>query len=140
LEDVVDQVKLLLDKITGVWSELLITSDRRKVMREAYDELLDPDVFEQAKLAIADIENSTALSNAGLAPGTKQLEMKLGKGKSLWEKFFTSSKPRWLIRVLGWFNKLLGSLAAAIPIVEVIRELKDACEEEIKDILDAETA
>ena len=136
LEDLIDQVKILLDKITGVWGELLITSDRRTIMRDAYEELLDPDVFEQAKFAIGETANATALQIVGLAPGSKQLEMKLSKGKSLWEKFFTSSKPRWLIRVLGWINKLLGSLSAAIPIVEVIREIKEACEEEVKDVLD----
>jgi hypothetical protein len=131
LPDLVDEIRDLLDKITGHWSELLILQDRRKDVRDAFDELVNQQAFETIKTALTPPINAPALQQAGLAG--KQLDAKLAKGRSLWSKFWQSGGRKWLDRLLGWLNKILGSLTAAIPGAEAIKELKELCEEELKD-------
>jgi hypothetical protein len=88
-------------------------------------------VFEQLKQALSNPGNHLQLDQAGLT-GT-QLNAKLGKGRSLWNKFWQFGGRKWLGRLLDWINKILGSISAALPGGEAIKELKELCEEELKD-------
>jgi hypothetical protein len=131
LPELVDEIRDLLDKITGHWSELLILQDRRQDVRAAFDDLVNRNVFEQLKQALSNPGNHLQLDQAGLT-GT-QLNAKLGKGRSLWNKFWQFGGRKWLGRLLDWINKILGSISAALPGGEAIKELKELCEEELKD-------
>jgi len=79
-------------------------------------------------LTAPDQATAAKLKQVGL--DGKQLEMKLGKGRSLWTTFWEQGSRKWLGRLAGWINKVLESLAQAIPGGHAIKELKDACEEE----------
>lgn len=131
LPQLVDEIRDLLDKLTGHWSELLILQDRRQDVRAAFDDLMNRQAFEVLKTRMTDPVNQNALDQAGLM-GT-QLNAKLGKGRSLWSKFWQFGGRKWLGRLLDWLNKILGSIGAALPGGEAIKELKELCEEELKD-------
>jgi hypothetical protein len=132
LPEFLDAVRELLRKIIFEWDELLIAEERRQALQDAFVEV-NPvfDTLIDKVAATYDLTAQQKLVEVGLAG--KQLEMKLGKGRSLWERFWRHGGRKWLGRLLGWINKILESLAAAIPGGHAIKELKDAVEEELKD-------
>jgi len=131
LPQFLDCVRWVLDRITGAWNNIFIVKHRRPIMRSAYDDLVNRNVFGETKSQATAAANQEKLKDAGLTG--IQLSMKLEKFLDIWRNFWTNGGIRWLDRVLGWMNKILKSLAAAVPGGEAIAELKDACEEEIKD-------
>jgi hypothetical protein len=131
LPDFIDHVRWLLDKITGDWCILLVPRDRRNIMRGAFEDLDTRNVFEDVKTELVSTSKNQALTHAGLEG--KQAEMKLSKFRDLWSRFMSGGLG-WLDRILRFINKLLKSIASAVPGAEAIVELKDQCEEEIADV------
>lgn len=140
LADTLEEIRKLLRKIAYDWSELLVAHDRRKYVQDAYDEVTAAGgAFERVKKELSTPptpELEQKLRDAGLEASTRQLELKLSKGRSLWGAFHWFGGRRKLGRLLAWINTFLESLGAAIPGAEAIKELKDACEEELKDTED----
>jgi hypothetical protein len=128
LPEFLDAIWALLRKIIFEWDELMIAQERRQVMKEAFNEL--DNKFHAIKLGLVDFDTKK-FADAGL--DGKQLEMKLSKGRNLWRSFWKRGGRKWLGRVLTWSNKLLESLATVLPGGHAIKELKDACEDELSD-------
>lgn len=102
---------------------------------------LQPDFAEVARLLAGQVgsvtaelesaQHDSALEGNGLSGAQMRLK-KRGFRRALW-RFIRLPSRRTAIRVLGWANVFLGSLASAIGMAEPIKELKEAIEAAIKD-------
>ncbi|MBI2871138.1 MAG: hypothetical protein HYY14_05440 [Candidatus Omnitrophica bacterium] len=134
----------------------------REDLADAVEELgavLKNVVFDRPHLVLADVlgelreawERASAAVRSvvtSLRAGGLDLEEKLATagllGSSLRAKLrgFKAALARWragattgtLLRVLGWGNVFLGSLASVLPGAEVLKEYKEAVEQSVLDV------
>jgi hypothetical protein len=121
-----DESRSLFDRIVDA-RELLFRRSVRDPLAEAWNELR-PEV----QRIIDGLERDPPkerLGEAGLSGA--QLALKMHGYRTAWERWFARGGMKWLRRLLSWINKILGSLASAVPGAEAITEFKDAIEEEI---------
>ena len=125
LKDFLEEVRKLFDNITYHWDQIFIPAEFRGRLVDAWDELRP--AITRLKDEVDSPYNETKLEEAGLSGN--QLQLKLGILNRIWEKFKDSGTAKLLRKLLGWINKILESLAMAIPGGEAVKELKDAIEE-----------
>jgi hypothetical protein len=120
-----DETSALFDNMTGAWCQILIVSDLRQPLQDAWQEARTQ--FDELKNAVSTPSNFEILRKAGLAD--KQWRLKWKALQKAWKRFAESGTVKFLKKVLGWINMILGSLASVLGGAgEGLKELKESIE------------
>jgi hypothetical protein len=125
-----DEIEKLFDNMTESWSHLLFREKDRDPILQAWNDLKPTLVNIKGTISHSTGDIVGKLKDAGLAAG-KQLDLKLRMLNDAWNRFKKRGTVRFLKELLGWINKLLGSLAKAIPGGEALKEFKEVIEKAI---------
>jgi hypothetical protein len=121
-------VRQLLQKIIDA-RDLLIPLSRRDLLEAAWNDFMQQWDSLLGQLAQHQYQPQQ-LEQAGLTGS--QLTMKLHGFWKAWEAFNWFVGRKRLKRVLEWINMILGSLGKVVPLVEALKELKEAIEEDLR--------
>ena len=128
VEDFLDIVSELFDRITYPWSELLFKQPLRERIRTAWEMVKDK-IFD-IKNQFTDLSMS-ALEDAGLIG--EPLNLKFDGFNNAFVDFLNNGTIPLLKKLLGWINLILGSIASVIPAGETLKELKETLEKLIDE-------
>lgn len=126
LPDFLKEVEDLFDAIIKSWGDLLFKEKYRAPLADAWHELKDRLPALRKELDHPSTDLKDRLNDAGLTG--RQLEVKLLGINEAWQRFREYGSVRLLRRLLGFINDALGSLAAAVPGIEALDELKKIIE------------
>ena len=124
LEEFVDETEKLFRNIVEHWSPLLFSESVREDIHQAWLEIAEK--IGLLKVMLKEEGIYTRLVEVGLTG--KQLRLKFNGLNAAWRKFKSRGTVKLLRELLGWIDLILGSLAEAIPLFEVIKEFKEALE------------
>ena len=130
LSDFLTDTRNVFQKVVDA-REVLFREDVRKLIKDSWDQIQRNITSVSSTVKDADSQLCQKLGQVGLSG--VQLSLKLTSFKRALKRFTDRGTLKLLEKVLKWINKILGSLMAAIPGTEPIKEFKDAIEEELDD-------
>jgi hypothetical protein len=122
----------LFDNIVESWDQILFRRDVRSFITNAWSSLKSTvqTSFQTLRSSLRGIANDI-LERIGLTG--HQLALKLKGLNDAWQAFNELGTVRLLKKLLEWINAILGSLIAALPGGEALKEFKEAIEKLIQE-------
>jgi hypothetical protein len=133
LEEFLQELRSVLEEATYS-GDGLVPAYLSPLLIEAWPEVATK--YEALEYAVQSGEYETRLQEAGLrGPQFRVKAEGFRRHLSIFRKD-TPRKPKWLKKVLGWADIILGSLASVIPGGDAVQEFKEAIEAGAEDMDD----
>ena len=130
LQTFLDRVASIVDRAIGEQNSFIRIS-MRPLFSAAWSEVEQG--LPSVRSAVGQLSDDVL---AGVGLSGAQLSLKLAGFGYAADRLDLGWTDKMLRKVLGWINLILGSLLAAVPAAEPIKELKEALERELDEVSD----